>query len=92
MQKTFRLLNIAEGDEVVVCANAYIACVMGITMNGATPVFIEPNQYDNINADNLAAYHIYLKAGFQVLKESVDSFGGKEYLMCKENEGNNSYA
>ena len=56
MQKTFRLLNIAEGDEVVVCANAYIACVMGITMNGATPVFIEPNQYDNINADNLAAY------------------------------------
>lgn len=45
-----------------------------------------------VYADNLAAYHIYLKAGFQVLKESVDSFGGKEYLMCKENEGNNSYA
>ena len=36
--------------EVIVCANAYIACIMGITMNGATPVFVEPDEYDNINA------------------------------------------
>ena len=26
----FRLLGIGPGDEVIVCANAYIACVMGI--------------------------------------------------------------
>ena len=38
----FRLLNIGAGDEVIVSANAYIACVMGITINGATPVFVEP--------------------------------------------------
>ena len=31
---SFRLLDIKAGDEVIVCANAYIACVMGITMNG----------------------------------------------------------
>lgn len=49
----FRLLNIGNGDEVVVCANAYIACVMGITINGATPVFVEPDQYDNIDADKI---------------------------------------
>ncbi len=50
---SFRLLNIGTGDEVIVCANAYIACVMGITMNGATPVFVEPDQYDNIDADKI---------------------------------------
>ena len=50
---SFRLLNIGNGDEVIVCANAYIACVMGITMNGATPIFVEPDQYDNIDADKI---------------------------------------
>ena len=50
---SFRLLDIKEGDEVIVCANAYIACVMGITINGATPVFVEPDEFDNIDADKI---------------------------------------
>ena len=50
---SFRLLDIHEGDEVIVSANAYIACVMGITMNGATPVFVEPDQFDNIDAERI---------------------------------------
>ena len=41
----FKLLNIGAGDEVLVQGNTYIASVMGITMNGATPVFIEPDDY-----------------------------------------------
>ncbi len=49
----FRTLNIGAGDEVIVCANAYIACVMGITINGAAPVFVEPDEYDNIDADKI---------------------------------------
>lgn len=52
---SFRILDIHEGDEVIVCANAYIACVMGISMNGATPVFVEPDQYDNIDAEKIEA-------------------------------------
>ena len=52
---SFRLLGIGEGDEVIVCSNAYIACVMGITMNGAKPVFVEPDEYDNIDADKIEA-------------------------------------
>lgn len=52
---SFRLLGIGSGDEVIVSANAYIACVMGITMNGATPVFVEPDQYDNIDAEKVEA-------------------------------------
>ena len=50
---SFRILDIGEGDEVIVCANAYIACVMGITINGATPVFVEPDEFDNIDADRI---------------------------------------
>jgi dTDP-4-amino-4,6-dideoxygalactose transaminase len=40
----FRALGIGEGDEVIVASNAYIACVMGITTNGATPIFVEPDK------------------------------------------------
>ena len=36
----FKLIGISEGDEVIVQANAYIACVMGITKNGGKPVFV----------------------------------------------------
>ena len=39
----FRALGIGEGDEVIVQGNTYIASVMGITINGATPVFVEPS-------------------------------------------------
>lgn len=51
----FKLLGIGPGDEVIVSANAYIACVMGITINGATPVFVEPDEYDNIDASRIEA-------------------------------------
>ena len=46
----FRALGIGPGDEVIVQANTYIASVMGITMNGATPIFVEPDRYYNIDA------------------------------------------
>ena len=50
---SFRLLGIKEGDEVIVCANAYIACVMGITINGGKPIFVEPDCFDNIDVDRI---------------------------------------
>lgn len=46
----FRILGIGEGDEVIVQGNTYIASVMGITINGAVPVFVEPDEYFNIDA------------------------------------------
>ena len=45
----FRVLGIGKGDEVIVQGNTYIASVMGITINGATPVFVEPDEYYNID-------------------------------------------
>ena len=49
----FRLLNIGKGDEVLVQGNTYIASVMGITMNGATPIFIEPDERFGINVEKI---------------------------------------
>lgn len=48
-----RALGIGRGDEVIVQANTYIATVLGITENGATPVYVEPDGYFNIDADRI---------------------------------------
>lgn len=50
-----RALGIGEGDEVIVQANTYIATVLGITENGATPVFVEPDEYFNLDAERIEA-------------------------------------
>lgn len=49
----FRALGVGVGDEVLVQGNTYIASVMGISVNGATPVFVEPNQYHNLDVSDL---------------------------------------
>lgn len=48
-----KLLGIGPGDEVIVQGNTYIASVMGITINGAVPVFTEPDEYYQIDADKI---------------------------------------
>ncbi len=49
----FRVLGIGAGDEVIVQGNTYIASVMGITINGATPIFVEPDEFYNIDASKI---------------------------------------
>jgi len=49
----FRVLDLEENDEVIVPANTYIASIMGITENGAIPVFVEPDEFYNIDADKI---------------------------------------
>lgn len=49
----FKVLGIGRGDEVIVQGNTYIASVMGITINGATPVFVEPDEYYNIDVSKI---------------------------------------
>lgn len=50
-----RALDIGEGDEVIVPSNTYIASILGVTENGATPVFVEPDEYFCIDADKIEA-------------------------------------
>ena len=97
---SFRLLNIGAGDEVIVCANAYIACVMGITMNGAIPVFVEPDQYDNIDAEKIEekitdktkailAVHLYGQScDMTKIMELANKFKLRVVEDCAQSHGN----
>lgn len=48
-----RAVGLKEGDEVIVQANTYIATVMAITIAGAVPVFVEPDEYYQIDPDEI---------------------------------------
>ena len=97
---SFRLLNIGSGDEVIVCANAYIACVMGISMNGAVPVFVEPDQYDNIDAEKIEkaitpntkailAVHLYGQAcDMTRIMDIAQRYGLRVVEDCAQSHGN----
>lgn len=48
-----KALGIGEGDEVIVQANTFIATVLSITANGATPIFVEPDEYYNLDPSRM---------------------------------------
>jgi len=97
---SFRMLGIGHGDEVIVCANAYIACVMGISINGATPIFVEPDRYDNIDADKIEAaitsntkailaVHLYGQAcDMTRIMEIAEKYGLRVVEDCAQSHGN----
>lgn len=97
---SFRLLDIKEGDEVIVCANAYIACVIGITSNGATPVFVEPDEFDNIDANKIEdaitnktkailAVHLYGQAcDMSKIMQLAKKYNLKVVEDCAQSHGN----
>ena len=96
---SMRLMGIGPGDEVIVCSNAYIACVMGITMNGAAPVFVEPDEYDNLNAGlveqaitvrtkAILAVHLYGQScDMRALYDIAKRRGLKLIEDCAQNHG-----
>lgn len=97
---SFKLLGIGESDEVIVSSNAYIACVMGITMNGATPVFVEPDIYNNIDANKIEkaitpktkailAVHLFGQAcDMTEIMRISRSYGLKVVEDCAQSHGN----
>ena len=103
LEIAFRTLNIGPGDEVIVAANSYIACVMGITKNGATPVFVEPNRYYNIDPDAVVAaitpktkavlaVHLYGQScDLSLLKTVCDANGIYLVEDCAQSHGAKSH-
>lgn len=53
----FRALGIGRGDKVIVQGNTYIESVMGISINGATPVFVDSDEYFNMEEDGAINVH-----------------------------------
>ena len=47
--------GIKEGDEIIVQANGYIATMLGIIQAGGKPVFVEPDEYYELDADMIEA-------------------------------------
>lgn len=45
--------GIKEGDEVIVQANGYIATMLGVMQCGATPIFVEPDEYYQLDVNNI---------------------------------------
>ena len=50
-----KALDITRGDEVIVAANTYIATVLGVSLNGATPVFIDVTSHHNLDPAKIEA-------------------------------------
>lgn len=50
-----RALGIGPGDEVIVPANTYIASILGVTENGATPVLVDPDEFFCLDAGRIEA-------------------------------------
>lgn len=95
----FRLLGIGEGDEVIVQGNTYIASVMGITMNRAIPVFVEPNEYYAIDAEQIEkkitpktkailVVHLYgIATDMDPIMKLCDKYGLKLVEDCAQSHG-----
>ena len=45
--------GIQPGDEIIVQANGYIATMLGVIQCGAVPVFVEPDEYYQLDAKNI---------------------------------------
>ena len=45
--------GIQPGDEIIVQANGYIATMLGILQCGAVPVFVEPDEYYQLDANKI---------------------------------------
>ncbi len=95
----FRVLGIGAGDEVIVQANTYIASVMGITINGAIPVLVEPDEYFNIDADKIEekitdktkailAVHLYGQASnMQKIQQICKKYNLRLVEDCAQSHG-----
>ena len=45
--------GIQPGDEIILQANGYIATVLGVMQCGAVPVFVEPDEYYQLDAEQI---------------------------------------
>lgn len=94
-----RALNIGRDDEVIVPAASYIASVLGVTENGATPVYVDANEHLLIDTDMIESQitdrtkailpvHMYGQAcNMTVIRDIADRHGLKVIEDCAQCHG-----
>ena len=73
LQVCLRLAGVMSGDEVIVPALTFIAPVNAIAYNGATPVFMDADEYYNINTEKTIEFikdETVFKNGFTYNKKT----------------------
>ncbi len=95
----FKMLGIGVGDEVIVQGNTYIASIMGITINGAVPVFVEPDEFFNIDVSRIEekitektkailVVHLYGQAAdMKAIMEIAEKYHIKVVEDCAQSHG-----
>ncbi len=88
-----KALGIGPGDEVIIQANTYIATVLGVSMNGATPIFVEPTPCynmdpklieQNISAETKAILVTHLYGQATEMREIVDICKRKKIYLLED--------
>lgn len=94
-----RALGIGPGDEVLVPAGTYIASVLGVTENGAAPVYVDSNKYmlmDTAGLESLITprtkailpVHLYGQCcDMTRIRETADRYGLKVIEDCAQCHG-----
>lgn len=94
-----RALGIGEGDEVIVPANTYIASVIGITENGATPIFVDADECMEMDVDAIEekitdktkaimAVHLYGQScRMDKIKVLAEKYNLKRIEDCAQSHG-----
>lgn len=92
--------GIGPGDEVIVPSNTYIASILAVTVNGATPILVEPNinsyninpalieQKITRNTKAILAVHLYGQTcDMEPIKKLADKYGLKIIEDCAQAHG-----
>jgi len=99
LQLSIRALGFHESDEIIVPANTFIASVLAITENGVSPVFVEPDEFHNIDANKIEnaitrntkaimVVHLYGQAAnMEKIKDIADRYHLEIIEDCAQSHG-----
>ncbi|MEK3865995.1 DegT/DnrJ/EryC1/StrS family aminotransferase [Paenibacillus sp. FSL H7-0716] len=100
LELIIRAYDIGPGDEIIVPSNTYIASILSISANGATPVLVEPNLLTyNIDPDKIEksitpntkailVVHLYGQAcNMEPIKSIAEKHGLKIIEDCAQAHG-----
>ena len=75
LQVSLRLAGVQPGDEVIVPTLTFIAPVNAVSYNGATPVFMDADEYYNINTEKTIDF---------IQKETKFSHNGSQFTINRK--------